>query len=109
MRRHSWLTDSDLETIDNKEADSETIHEQLTHLNKRERHAQQTISEFIQTERRHVKKLKVLKYMYKVPICKETFLTNDEIELIFRNIDDLLELHSEYIYRITHYNYQFFV
>jgi hypothetical protein len=94
-RHHEWLTDSDFETIDSKEADIVSIHELFKQLKKEDRIAQRVISEFIETERRHVAKLKILKHMYKIPISKEKFLSKEEIDLIFRNNDELLDMHSE--------------
>ena len=62
-------------------------------LTKQERKIQDVINELIHTEQKHVRNLKIMKNHFYIPIKAEIYLTEDERNLLFPNLDEILELH----------------
>jgi len=52
-------------------------------------------SELFYTEKAHVRVLKVLQRIFYQPMHDETWISRDLVELLFPNIDELVELHCE--------------
>jgi hypothetical protein len=61
----------------------------------REWKLQTTINELIHTERTHLKGLKIMKKCFREPMERFTGMSPVELECIFRNLDQLIELHSK--------------
>lgn len=61
----------------------------------REWKLQTTINELIHTERTHLKGLKIMKKCFKDPMERSLTMSPVELECIFRNLDQLIELHSK--------------
>lgn len=92
--RYSWLNDSDMEVDDELPSLSVNIEkQQVDKLTKNEIKIQEVINELIHTEQRHVKKLKIMKHHFYIPIKLEVLLTDEERNLLFPNLEEVLELH----------------
>ncbi|XP_041114648.1 T-lymphoma invasion and metastasis-inducing protein 1-like isoform X3 [Polyodon spathula] len=55
------------------------------------------ICELVETERTYVKDLKCLIDRYLTPLQKETFLTQDELDVLFGNLAEMLEFQNEFL------------
>ena len=53
-------------------------------------------SEMIYTERSHVRKLKVMNLVFHQPMCANPDIDKKIIDIIFPNLDELLDVHSQY-------------
>ena len=53
-------------------------------------------SEFFQTERSHVRNLKVLERLFFRPLIDSSQVSKDLIERLFPNLDDVLTVHNKY-------------
>lgn len=65
----------------------------LFNLTGSERKIQETISEFINTEQKHVGSLKILKYHFHDQIKQSRCLDTFEMQLLFPNLDVILKWH----------------
>jgi hypothetical protein len=54
------------------------------------------LSEFFQTERSHVRNLKVLERLFFRPLLESSHMSRDLIERLFPNLDDVLAVHTKY-------------
>jgi hypothetical protein len=61
----------------------------------REWKLQTTINELIHTERTHLKGLKIMKKCFREPMERFPGMSPVELDCIFRNLDQLIELHSK--------------
>ena len=61
----------------------------------REWKLQTTINELIHTERTHLKGLKIMKKCFREPMERSPGMSPVELDCIFRNLDQLIDLHSE--------------
>jgi len=52
--------------------------------------------ELFYTEKAHVRVVKVLQHIFYQPMHDETWISDDFVNLLFPNIDDLVELHCEW-------------
>jgi hypothetical protein len=68
----------------------------LDKLTPNERTMQEAINEIIHTEQKHVRNLKIMKHQFYEQIKRTTFLTNNELNLLFPNLDTILNLHCNY-------------
>jgi len=53
------------------------------------------LSELFHTEKAHVRVVKVLQRVFYQPMRDETWISADFVNLLFPNIDELVELHCE--------------
>ena len=61
----------------------------------REWKLQTTINELIHTERTHLKGLKIMKKCFREPMERSPSMSPVELDCIFRNLDQLIDLHSK--------------
>ncbi|KAF5297372.1 hypothetical protein FQR65_LT01302 [Abscondita terminalis] len=88
--------DSDMENeVDPTDWQSSVPEEELASLHPHEKKRQDVINELFHTERSHVRNLWVLENLFKRPLQTSKLLKNEEINLIFPNLCELLELHSQ--------------
>jgi hypothetical protein len=85
--------DADVNTLPNLD---EFIHHDIlqTLYQSREWKFQTTINELIHTERTHLKSLKIMKRCFREPMERFPGMSPVEIDCIFRNLDQLIHLHS---------------
>ena len=57
---------------------------------------QEAINEIIHTEQKHVRNLKIMKHQFYEQIKRTTFLTSLEVNLLFPNLDTILNLHCKW-------------
>lgn len=62
----------------------------------REWKLQTTINELVHTERTHLKGLKIMKKCFREPLARSPSMSPVELECIFRNLDELIDLHSKH-------------
>ncbi len=100
--RHMWMTnDSDMEVDEELPSLIANIEKDiLTRLDKKQLKIQEVINELIHTEQKHVRNLKIMKYHFYIPIKVEMYLTDEERNLLFPNLDEILELHSSFNNRL---------
>ncbi|XP_065366729.1 uncharacterized protein RhoGEF2 isoform X2 [Calliphora vicina] len=97
MARH-WNFESD-EDDDLNEADwsSNVAGEILAALTDAEKKRQEIINEIYQTERSHVRTLKLLKHLFLLPLQESTLLTPDHLMLLFPpSLSSLCDLHGAF-------------
>ncbi len=93
--RNSWMNDSDMEVDEELPNLSVNIErEKFEKLTKKEVKLQEVINELIHTEQKHVRNLKIMKHHFYIPIKVEYLLSEDERNLLFPNLDEILDLHS---------------
>ncbi|XP_071449532.1 rho guanine nucleotide exchange factor 11 isoform X2 [Hetaerina americana] len=68
----------------------------LRQLTAREKKRQDVINELFHTERSHVRNLKVLDRVFFRPILEQGILLPDQIHLLFSNLDEMLDIHSQF-------------
>lgn len=93
---HSY-DDSDLEA----EADPPNWQENvdwdvLKVMKPKEKKRQDVINELFHTERTHVRNLKVLDRLFYRPMIQEQLLPSDFLSLLFPNLEEMLEIHSNF-------------
>ncbi|KAM4727189.1 rho guanine nucleotide exchange factor TIAM1-like [Anableps anableps] len=66
---------------------------QLSHADK----LRKVISELVETEKTYVKDLCCLIECYLKPLKKESFLTQDELDVLFGNLDEMVEFQLEFL------------
>ncbi|XP_045063885.1 rho guanine nucleotide exchange factor TIAM1 [Coregonus clupeaformis] len=69
------------------------IQRQLSHADK----LRKVISELVETEKTYVKDLNCLIERYLTPLQKESFLTQDELDVLFGNLGEMLEFQVEFL------------
>ncbi|CAG9864678.1 unnamed protein product [Phyllotreta striolata] len=93
-RRRNLDSDSDID------ADSEwqalVSPEEFKNLSPQEKKRQDVINEFFHTESSHVRSLKVLYKIFYKKIQESQTLKPDELQLVFPNIKELLDIHNEF-------------
>jgi Leucine-rich repeat (LRR) protein len=62
-------------------------------INKRDR----VISEIIETERKYIKDLLAIEDIYQLPLKTMKLFTDNEMDVLFSNIDDITNLHSKLV------------
>lgn len=67
----------------------------LDKLTPNERTMQEAINEIIHTEQKHVRNLKIMKHQFYEQIKKTSYLNSIELNLLFPNLDTILELHCK--------------
>lgn len=68
----------------------------VKHLKPKERKRQDVINELFHTERTHVRNLKVLERVFYRPIIQEQILSQEQIKLLFANLEEMLEIHGHF-------------
>ncbi|CAF3477049.1 unnamed protein product [Rotaria sordida] len=66
----------------------------------REWKLQTTINELIHTERTHLKGLKIMKKCFREPMERFPGMSPVELDCIFRNLDHLIDLHTQFKYAL---------
>ncbi|KAF7635453.1 hypothetical protein Mgra_00005131 [Meloidogyne graminicola] len=69
--------------------------EVLKHLKPKEKKRQEVINELFHTERTHVRNLKILYKVFYRPMVLQRVASPELIKLLFGNLDELLQVHSE--------------
>lgn len=95
--RHSWMSDSDMEV--EEELPNLSMHvdrSQFEGLSKKEMKVQEVINELIHTEQKHVRNLKIMQNHFYIPIKIEMVLSEEERNLLFPNLEEILELHATF-------------
>ena len=59
-------------------------------------------SELFHTEKAHVRAVKVLQRIFYQAMREETWISADFVNLLFPNIDELVELHCELMVLLSH-------
>nr|CAD7452502.1 unnamed protein product [Timema tahoe] len=67
----------------------------LKNLSDKEKKRQDVINELFHSERSHVRHLKVLDQVFYRPMLDNQVLPSDHIQLLFSNLDQMLDIHSE--------------
>ncbi|MBN3313777.1 ARHG1 factor, partial [Atractosteus spatula] len=65
-------------------------------LSKRETKRQEVINELFLTEHAHVRMLTVLQNVFARPMERESIMTTTELEAIFPNLDEIIEMHYSF-------------
>ena len=58
------------------------------------------LAEFFQTERSHVRNLKVLERLFFRPLLESSHMSKELIERLFPNLDEVLAVHTKYNQRM---------
>ncbi|XP_049947782.1 rho guanine nucleotide exchange factor 12 [Schistocerca serialis cubense] len=89
--------DSDLEAEPDPPDWMQGVEEEvLQNLSPREKKRQEVINELFHTERSHVRNLKVLNQVFYRPMLENQILPPDQIQLLFSNLEEVLEIHSQF-------------
>ncbi|MEQ2282715.1 hypothetical protein AMECASPLE_003596, partial [Ameca splendens] len=70
--------------------------EVLKNLSKKETKRQEVINELFATEHAHVRMLSVLQLVFAKPLERENLLTSIELESIFPNLEEIIEMHLSF-------------
>jgi hypothetical protein len=57
---------------------------------------QELLKELIYTERTHLKKLMIMKHIYKNPLFLQGILTLQQVEMLFPSLDELVSIHGSF-------------
>ncbi|CAF0995453.1 unnamed protein product, partial [Didymodactylos carnosus] len=87
--------DADVNTLPNLKDDI-IPDSAFKHLKAKEIKLQITINELIHTERTHLKSLKIMRKCFKEPMERFPGMSPVELDCIFRNLDQLIELHTQF-------------
>lgn len=68
----------------------------LKNLGKKETKRQEVINELFATEHAHVRMLSVLQWVFAKPLEREELLTPIELNTIFPNLEEIIEMHSNF-------------
>ncbi|XP_023248166.1 rho guanine nucleotide exchange factor 12 isoform X2 [Copidosoma floridanum] len=91
----SWDSDVDVEP-DPPDWTQGVSEEVLASLGNAEKKRQEVINELFHTERSHVRALKVLSQVFHKPMKNEAVLALDQIDLLFSNLDEMVQIHSQF-------------
>ncbi|CAF1268688.1 unnamed protein product [Adineta steineri] len=61
---------------------------------------QTTINELIHTQRTHLKSLKIMQKCFREPMLRSSGMSPVELDCIFRNLDQLIHLHTQFKYAL---------
>ncbi|XP_046751994.1 rho guanine nucleotide exchange factor 11 isoform X6 [Diprion similis] len=89
----SWDSDVDVEA-DPPDWSQGVAEDVLARLTNSEKKRQEVINELFHTERSHVRALKVLSQVFHKPMVESQVLPQDQILLLFSNLDEMLDIHS---------------
>ncbi|XP_025200480.1 rho guanine nucleotide exchange factor 11 [Melanaphis sacchari] len=68
----------------------------LNQLSSKEKKRQEVINELYHTERSHIRGLKVLEHVFHRPMRELQVLPQDQLQLLFANLEQMFELHSQF-------------
>ncbi|CAH1732958.1 unnamed protein product [Aphis gossypii] len=68
----------------------------LDQLSSKEKKRQEVINELYHTERSHIRGLKVLEHVFHRPMRELQVLPQDQLQLLFANLEQMFELHSQF-------------
>ncbi|XP_046628149.1 rho guanine nucleotide exchange factor 11 isoform X2 [Neodiprion virginianus] len=89
----SWDSDVDVEA-DPPDWSQGVAEDVLARLTNSEKKRQEVINELFHTERSHVRALRVLSHVFHKPMVESQVLPQEQILLLFSNLDEMLEIHS---------------
>lgn len=95
------MNDSDMEV--EEELPNLSMHAdrvQFEGLSKKDMKVQEVINELIHTEQKHVRNLKIMQNHFYIPIKIEMVLSEEERNLLFPNLEEVLELHATFNNRL---------
>ena len=92
--RQPWMNVSDMEIDDELPSLNPSIDK--TQMSKKDIKTQEVINELIHTEQKHVRNLKIMKHHFYVPIKVNMYLTEEERNILFPNLEEVLELHTDF-------------
>ncbi|KAI4811508.1 hypothetical protein KUCAC02_014411 [Chaenocephalus aceratus] len=75
--------------------------EALSSLSKKETKRQEVINELFATEHAHVRMLSVLQMIFYRPLAREELLTYTDLSAIFPNLDEIIEMHYNFLESLT--------
>ncbi|XP_063735902.1 rho guanine nucleotide exchange factor 1b isoform X2 [Eleginops maclovinus] len=75
--------------------------EAMASLSKKETKRQEVINELFATEHAHVRMLSVLQMIFSKPLEREELLTATEMSAIFPNLDEIIEMHYNFLESLT--------
>uniref|UniRef100_A0A0N4ZBC0 PDZ domain-containing protein n=1 Tax=Parastrongyloides trichosuri TaxID=131310 RepID=A0A0N4ZBC0_PARTI len=97
----SGENDSDLEVnIEIPSLENILSTETIRHLKPKERKRQEVLNEFFHTEKTHLRNLKVLYKVFYCPLLTKKWCSSYEIEILFGQLEELLDIHREIIKKI---------
>lgn len=92
-----WMQESDIEVDEELPSICASIPKEiLEKLTRKEIKTQEVINELIHTEQKHVRNLKIMKNHFYIPIQVNVYLTVEEQETVFPNLDEVLEIHCNF-------------
>ncbi|VVC42474.1 Hypothetical protein CINCED_3A018960 [Cinara cedri] len=68
----------------------------LEQLSAKEKKRQEVINELYHTERSHIRGLKVLEYVFHKPMRELQVLPPDQLQLLFANLEQMIDLHLQF-------------
>lgn len=87
---------SDMEVEEELPSISANIHKKsMEQLTRKEIKTQEVINELIHTEQKHVRNLKIMKHHFYIPIKINMYLTKEERDVLFPNLEEVLEIHCK--------------
>ena len=89
-----WDSDVDVEP-DPPDWSQSVSEDVLASLSATEKKRQEVINELFHTEHSHVRALKVLSHVFHRPLLESQVLHLDQICLLFSNLDEMIQLHSQ--------------
>ncbi|XP_042905451.1 rho guanine nucleotide exchange factor 11 isoform X2 [Parasteatoda tepidariorum] len=93
----SSMDDSDLEADADPPNWQENVNwDELKVMKPKEKKRQDVINELFHTERTHVRNLKVLDRLFYKPMLQEQLLPSDFLNLLFPNLEEMLEIHTTF-------------
>lgn len=98
--RQSWMNGSDIELDEelpplNIDRATGMSNEGMS-MSDKEIKTQEVINELIHTEQKHVRNLKIMKHHFYLPIKVNMYLTREELNVMFPNLEQVLDLHSNF-------------
>jgi hypothetical protein len=91
--RQLWMNGSDIEVDDELPTLNASVDK--TQMSKKEIKTQEVINELIHTEQKHVRNLKIMKHHFYIPIKVNMYLTEEERNILFPNLEEVLEIHCK--------------
>ncbi|XP_054285231.1 rho guanine nucleotide exchange factor 12 [Macrosteles quadrilineatus] len=91
-----WDSDTEADVVDPPDWKNTVPEDILRTLTPHEIKRQEVINELFMTERSHVRGLKVLDRVFYRPMKEQQVLPQEQIQLLFSNLEEMLEIHSRF-------------
>ena len=90
--------DSDVDTdqVDPPDWRNSLTADQLASMTSRESKRQDVINELFHTEKNHVRNLKVLERVFRLPLLESGLMPKEVVDRLFPNLDEVIQIHSSY-------------